>query len=202
MSWICKHGEPTNYCPACLRAELEVLRATITTQAELIAKLKADVATMEVTEYEAERFAPEYERQIKEPLEQRIKQLEDIVFQREASIREMLLIQRLPENEKDRRIANQADSLTHWAALWAHIEACLGDIMIPNERNFDAMLSAHVAELEAENAQAVIVLQFYAAPRNYRGMTSTIDTTPVDIDAGENARAWLAAHPAPEPVTP
>jgi hypothetical protein len=62
MSWICKHGEPTNYCPACLRAR--------------IAQLEAEVATMEVTEYEAERFAPEYERQIKEPLEQRIAELE------------------------------------------------------------------------------------------------------------------------------
>jgi hypothetical protein len=56
--------------------KLAAMSATITTQAKLIAKLKADVATMEVTEYEAERFAPEYKRQIEEPLEQRIKQLE------------------------------------------------------------------------------------------------------------------------------
>jgi hypothetical protein len=50
-------------------SELAAMRARI-------AQLEADVATMEVTEYEAERFAPEYERQIKEPLEQRIAELE------------------------------------------------------------------------------------------------------------------------------
>jgi|WetSurMetagenome_2_1015567.scaffolds.fasta_scaffold1230361_1 BMFP domain-containing protein YqiC len=59
----------TVYTRESARAELAALLARI-------AQLEADVATMEVTEYEAERFAPEYKRQIEEPLEQRIAELE------------------------------------------------------------------------------------------------------------------------------
>jgi hypothetical protein len=62
------------------RAELAALLARI-------AELEADVATMEVTEYEAERFAPEYERQIKEPLEQRIAELVTAVREVQTQIR-------------------------------------------------------------------------------------------------------------------
>ncbi len=38
--------------------------------------------------------------------------------------------------------AQQADSLHHWAVLWEHIEARLGESMLPNESNFDKMLLA------------------------------------------------------------
>ncbi len=38
--------------------------------------------------------------------------------------------------------AQQTDSLHHWAVLWEHIEARLGESMLPNESNFDKMLLA------------------------------------------------------------
>jgi hypothetical protein len=52
-----------------------------------IAQLEADVATMEVTEYEAERFAPEYKRQIEEPLETRITELVTAVREAQTQLR-------------------------------------------------------------------------------------------------------------------
>jgi hypothetical protein len=62
------------------RAELAALLARI-------AQLEADVATMEVTEYEAERFAPEYKRQIEEPLETRITELVTAVREAQVQLR-------------------------------------------------------------------------------------------------------------------
>ena len=78
---------------AALRAELEQARQciaeTVDTAAELAA-LRAELAT-------ATRTAEVWERQHREAV--------DIIEQREASIREFLFVQRLPENEKDQREA-------------------------------------------------------------------------------------------------
>ena len=69
------------------------------TQGDLI-KARAELAALRASLATATRTAEVWERQHREAV--------DIIEQREASIREFLFVQRLPENEKDRRLAAQA----------------------------------------------------------------------------------------------
>jgi len=60
------------------------------------------------------------------------------------------------------RIANQADSLKAWAALWEHIERTLGMIDEPTTEAFSAMLQAH------DTAQAERIAALEQAARDAR----------------------------------
>lgn len=46
------------------------------------------------------------------------------------------------------------ESLRVWSELWAHIEERLGNMAIPNESNFDALLAAYVAARGAPQPQS------------------------------------------------
>jgi hypothetical protein len=78
--------------------------------------------------------------------------------------------------------AAQADALTHWADLWAHI--CTVTVCadyLPSEQNFDAMIAAQAQAIE--HARPFIE---YAAWHDCRCMSH---------ETAEQAQTWLTANP-------
>ena len=96
------------------------------------------------------------------------------------------------------RIANQADSLKAWAALWEHIERTLGMIDEPTTEAFSAMLQAH----DTAQAERIAALEQAAAIEQARDIISRGAQMWTGSKYGKGGfnlmcQKWIAAHPAP-----